>query len=664
MITSGQHLHYINHHNNSSQPLPKTLKHRNSTASSSTTPPSINPSTSYKLRYFNRKFRALLPFLLLLLCLYRSLKIYLTTELNQSLLEHYALVQHKQSDFNPKNIALDVYNYVIEQQEQHLQKQQQQQQQHLQHQQQQQQQHAVDSKLGNSEGIFFHWDDWVDLSRGNQQLTQARLSSPSGTHCDPSLVKFGAVNAHWLESYETKIQRGAVNLYCSKDIPERVVVTMDSSMLEIPVIGKKRFGSHKTKPTQTDQLISKMQQFNYTSPSPFNVQNFELLKKSLMVEPEDFIFKPDVEIFALQEKLNNQTITSKELKYLEFLEYANNHLVDHTDRYFKYAWIYTDVLQGNAHHIAYPFFSRYISDRERQSVLHHMVRAWFQFAETNNFASWINYGSLLGWSFNGVNMPWDTDIDVQMPIAQLDRLGREFNKTLIMENPRFGNARYWLEVSPTYIRQGNGRNHIDARFIDIHSGLYIDISAMSHTEVPPPTKDRTVPDNLSTMLVHCKNWNWHTLDELLPIRHTYFEGASVYIPNKVNRLLKNKYGKDALTNYNFHNHNYQLDISMWVNDDICKRAPKSPQSRFNKWHSLTRQGSCNSRKLQDEYNIIRKCTQRHYELNQDLDHPVYYDIELTGDLPIFRKDSWDYYHDISSHVVQNDNWYVEKSIIR
>ena len=28
------------------------------------------------------------------------------------------------------------------------------------------------------------------------------------------------------------------------------------------------------------------------------------------------------------------------------------------------------------------------------------------------------------------------------------------NQTLIIENPRFGNARYWLEYTPSYIRQG------------------------------------------------------------------------------------------------------------------------------------------------------------------------------------------------------------------
>lgn len=624
-------LHQLNHYLHHQQLLPQTLKLATSTITTPTTIP----------KFYNKKLRALLPFLLLLLCLYKTATVFFKTEINQAELEAHALAYHKSTEFNPKNIALDLYNYVIEQQ------------------------HSLESKVGDSRGIYFHWDDWVDLSASNHLLNRAKLASPSGTYCELSLVKFGSVSGHKLESYETKVQRGAVNLYCSHPLPQRVVIATDESLIEVPVIGKKRFGNHKTVPVKSDQLVNKMKQLHQASAN-FTRKPIIDLQKQVAIEPDDFIFKPDVEIFGLQEKLNNQTITSEEMKYLEFLEYSNNHLVDHTDRYFKYPWIYTDMLQGKSHHIAYPFFKRYISDRERQSVMHHIIRAWFQFAEVNGFASWINHGSLLGWAFNGLNMPWDTDIDVQMPIAQLDRLARNYNRTLVMENPRYGNGRYWLEVAPTYIRQGNGRSFIDARFVDIQSGLYIDISALSHTEVPPPTdKNGKLVDNLSTMSVHCKNWNWHSLDELLPIRHTYFEGASVYIPKKVKEPLKHKYGAKALTNYHFHNHNYQSDISLWVNDQVCANPPFSKtKSRFNKYQQLTKKGACNSKVLQDEYNIVKECTQRHHELNQDLDQPKFYDIATMGDLPIFRKDAWDYYYEINHHLANNDNWYIRKEIIK
>ncbi|EGW35139.1 uncharacterized protein SPAPADRAFT_58328 [Spathaspora passalidarum NRRL Y-27907] len=325
-------------------------------------------------------------------------------------------------------------------------------------------------------------------------------------------------------------------------------------------------------------------------------------------------------------------------------------MVDNTPRYFKYPWIITDIIQGRAHHLSFPFFKRYIGDRERHSILHHMVRSWFQFTQVHGFNTWINYGNLLGWTYNGINMPWDTDIDVQIPIAQLDRLARDFNQSIIMENPRYGNARYLLEIAPTYIRQGNGKNFIDARFIDINSGLYIDISALSRTGFHPPAEFH---NKESDMLVHCKNWNWHSLDELLPLRHTYFEGASVYIPQNVSQILTYKYGTKSFTQTKYHNHNYQKDIQMWVPDYICK---KSPKHRFNEFGQLTRSGACNSEMLMDEYDITKECTQRHQNLNQDLSNPKYYNIE---DLPIFRKDAWDYYNDLNNNLVNHDRWYVQ-----
>lgn len=600
-----------------------SLNQINSPPNSPLPPLSLKSSTlpvvKHIPRLYNKRIRAVLPFLLLVICLYKSVVIFLTTNINQAKLELQALEYHNSTVFNPKDIAFDLYNYVIEQD------------------------HSMDSRIGDSRGIFFHWDDWVDLS--SPMLNQTRQDYPLGAYCDPSLVKYGSVSGHRLESYETKIHRGAVNLYCLHPLPDRIVIATDESLIEVPVIGKKRFGG-KSEPVSTDQLVSKMKHLESTN---YTRKAIVHLQREVDIKTDDFVFNPDVEIKNLQQKQNDQTITREEVDYLEFLQYSNE-LVEHSDRYFKYPWIYTDVLHGKSHHIAYPFFKRYISDRERQSVLHHIARAWFQFAEVNGFASWINHGSLLGWTFNGLNMPWDTDIDIQMPIAQVDRLGRFFNRSLIMENPRFGNGRYWLEVAPTYTRQGNGRNFIDARFIDIHSGLYIDISALSHDE--PITK----LDDLSSISVHCKNWNEQTLDELLPIRHTYFEGASVYIPHKVKQPLMEKYGPNVFEQFHFQNHNYQPDISLWVKDQICVHPPTE---RFDQHHHLTKKGACNSNILLDEYNIAKECTQRHRELNHDIDHPEHYAMD---ELPIFRKDAWDYYYDINHRLVDNDNWYIRQVV--
>lgn len=506
------------------------------------------------------------------------------------------------------------------------------------------------AQIGNANGIYFHWDDWTDLLPANGILDRYRTLYPDGK-CDASLKEHSSVNPYFMELYNTKVSRAMTNLYCSKDIPKRVLAATDAGFIQIPVLGKRRVLQSMPKRVTKLTVIQEMEACN--KEAGLSVIPYQLLRKTVSVSPQDFVFDPNAEIFSLKERLNNNDISADDLKHLQFLEAANVG-VEHADRFFKYPWIYTDIVAGRSHHISFPFFRRYVSNRERQSVLHHMVRVWFRFAEANGIDSWLNYGLLLGWAYNGVNMPWDTDIDIQLPIAQLDRLSRRFNSTLIMENPRDGNAKYLFEVSPTYIRQGNGRNFIDARFIDINTGLYIDISALSHTADPAPEgfygNDAL---KLRGMPVHCKNWNWHSLDELLPIRHTYFEGASVYVPRNVSSILLRKYGDDSFTSkHRFNSHNYRTDLLLWVPDRECVGHPQSPA------RTLSKQGlrKCLNLWLDDEFRIVSQAAQRHKELNVSPDESVGYEIASLGDLPVFRKDSWDYYNEINNKMVTTSDW--------
>ncbi|RLV84013.1 Protein MNN4 [Meyerozyma sp. JA9] len=596
-------------------------------------------------KIYNKKLKHGIPLLITAACIFFTLNSYLSDDISQYLLEANALHMNRQSSFDPRSITYALFSYVNSLNGHEL---------------------ISFSDLGNKNGVYFHWDDWVDLSPAKSILGKYRQKYPQG-QCDSVLRNFADVNGYFMESYNKKVYRGMADLYCLKDIPERVIISTDKAFVHIPVIGKKRLGeANLPYNIYKDQMVNEMMKIQTSDDLAFKVADYKPLEHEVNIKAEDFIFNLDSNIFHLQEQLNNNTISPKDLEYLQFLEYSSA-LIEKSDTYFKYPWIITDVIQGRSHHLAYPFFKRFIGDRERQSVIHHMIRVWFQFAESNNIPSWINYGSLLGWSYNGVNMPWDTDIDVQMPIRHLDRLGREFNRSIIIENPRYGNGKYYLEVAPTYTAQGNGRNFIDARFIDINTGLYIDISALAHTNFKPPKKLFKGLENvedLKAMTVHCKNWNWHTLDELLPLRHTYFEGGEAYIPRNVSRILTRKYGKTSFTTKNrFKNHNYQKDIRLWVPDRICK---SSPRQRFQdeEGSALTLKGACNSPRLQDEFRIVHESAQRRLDLEVDVDNSIYYDTEQTPPLSIFRKDAWDYYNDINKKLVTDDNWYVREEIVR
>lgn len=595
----------------------------------------LQTSSSYLPKFYSKAIKHGILLLTILLIFVNTSAYFLESKQNliQLKIEGDAYKHHRQSNFNPRLITNEIFNFVL----------------------------GDNNQIANdSFGINFHWDDWVDLSPGDSVLQKHRQND----YCDSTLRNFAKVNSYWLESYDKKVLRGMANLFCLKDIPNKIIVTTDNDMIEVPVSNRKLLLVSNDSTTSSfassiDRLNTNMQSMRFRQNLRFR---FTPIKKKfsrqIRLSKQDFVLDPLKRISALTSKLHSKTISGDELNYLQFLQYSHA-MVDHTDQFFKYPWIVTDVVSGKSHHIAYPFFKRYIGDRERQSIIQHMIRAWFQFATSYGFVSWINYGSLLGWAYNGVNMPWDTDVDIQLPISHLDRLGQKFNRSIIIENPRFGNGKYLLEVSPTYIRQGNGRNFIDARFIDINSGIYIDLSALSHTNYKPPSAlvDSSFP-------IHCKNFNWHDFDEINPIRHTYFEGTAVFIPHNVSSILSKKYGADSFTTkHHFHGHNFQKDIGMWVADSICPRAPTLNRFRTHSDSSrLSWYGACNSAILQDEYQIIYESKKRHSELNVDVDHDAYYDVDQVEDLPIFRKDAWDYYNDIYSGLVDTDSWYVRQLI--
>lgn len=582
-------------------------------------------------KYYKRRISLVVIFAAFVLLVFLHM---LCRTIPDAQLDANALAMQRASPFNPRGITLCLYSYIRAAHDKSA---------------------ATATKatsvnlMGNANGIYFHWDDWMDLLL-NPSLDAYRKRYPDGK-CDAGLREYASVNPYFMESYNTKVLRGMLHLYCVKDIPKRVLAATDHGFVNVPVVGKKRLGLAPRRVAKA-AVVAEMESGPATG---LLFLPYASMQKNLPVSPKDFVFDTDQALISLKEQFNMNQILNDDLQYLQFLENANAN-VDQADRFFKYPWIYTDLVAGRAHHTSFPFFRRYVSSRERQSVLQHMVRVWFKFAAANDVASWINYGSLLGWAYNGVNMPWDTDIDIQLPIAQLDRLSREFNSTLIVENPRDGNAKYLFEVSPTYIRQGNGRNFIDARFIDINTGLYIDISALAHTShQPPATLYESASDvsRLKAMPVHCKNWNWHSLDELLPIRQTFFEGASVYVPRNVLAILLRKYGAESFTTkLTFNNHRYRKDLLLWVPDNEC--AHGCSLCLFST--AWTQQ--CRPQWLNDEFRIVAKSAERHRVLNIGPDETTDYDVDSVAELPLYRKDQWDYLNDINQRVVSTSDWYI------
>lgn len=140
-------------------------------------------------------------------------------------------------------------------------------------------------------------------------------------------------------------------------------------------------------------------------------------------------------------------------------------------------------------------------------------------------------------------MPWDFDVDTQVSAATLAELAMRHNHTL--HTYRYTNATtgrdrsrtYLLDVNPfaTRLGRGEGQNVIDARWIDVETGMFVDITALAERE---PERQPGIWS--------CKNHHRYRREELFPLRETEFEGVAAMVPWSYQGILVGEYGAKSL----------------------------------------------------------------------------------------------------------------------
>ena len=135
-------------------------------------------------------------------------------------------------------------------------------------------------------------------------------------------------------------------------------------------------------------------------------------------------------------------------------------------------------------------------------------------------------------------------MDTQVLDTTLAYLADHFNHTLVEYTaPQGAKRQYLLDINP-WSRQrerGQGHNIIDARWIDISTGLYIDITGLSRLEL------KEHPD-----IWQCKNFHKYRLEDIFPLRRTTFEGVPASVPFQYDSVLLEEYSTKALINTKFH----------------------------------------------------------------------------------------------------------------
>lgn len=303
--------------------------------------------------------------------------------------------------------------------------------------------------------------------------------------------------------------------------------------------------------------------------------NIESVVSSYHVDIPEESFNVDPIAIISSLKAKGRSRTKNEQTYLESLEYSEL-VKEETPKYFAEASILGDLIGD---HYDWRFYQGiYYGTYEQSLILHRMIRTWLSFTRKHGVTTWVAHGSLLSWYWNGMAFPWDNDIDVQVPIHDLHKLSLEFNQTLIVEDPEDGFGRYFLDCGTfiTLREKGNGNNNIDARFIDIDTGLYVDITGLAISNTKPPLRyelpkgqerdDNHTKTNMALQTYNCRNNHFTSLDELTPLIKTSVEGELGYIPKKYSQILTTEY-KDGFTKKQHEHRAFLPQLRLWLRED-------------------------------------------------------------------------------------------------
>lgn len=381
-------------------------------------------------------------------------------------------------------------------------------------------------------------------------------------------------------------------IFLTKDGSYSMNVNRRQKLLQSNMVANYLKETRKTRINPLDEYNRMIKKYPPKNAAVLNSPQIQLTESSFMVNFKGLILEYELKIKS------GTPLTKKELKYYQSLKYSENTLQNGgPPKYFAEARL-LDTLNGD--HYDWRFFNGLKQGNYEQTLtLHRLIRSFLSFCRQHGIVTWVAHGSLLSWYWNGMAFPWDNDIDVQMPILDLHKLSLNFNQSLVVEDILDGFGRYFLDCGSfiTLRERGNGNNIIDARYTDVDTGLYIDITGLSLSNAAAPERyHKTLPkkydlngkeplvNNIAMNVYNCRNNHFSSLSELSPLLKTNVEGEIGYVPKKFSQILSTEYSR-GLLNKRFSGHVFVPQLRLWLKEDDLAYF-LGDQEKWKNYHSF------------------------------------------------------------------------------
>ena len=203
------------------------------------------------------------------------------------------------------------------------------------------------------------------------------------------------------------------------------------------------------------------------------------------------------------------------------------------------------------------------------TILVAVLVEWMAIAREHGITYWLDWGTLLGCYRAGRIIPWDEDVDVGVPMEEVEKL----------ERLRYETERYVLVVHPQWRRRLEERSYVDgdepvifvwpdARLVDKETRRHVDVfSYKAHDEAS--LIDNTLPEDGGPH-VFPRDW-------IFPLEECTFEGLDAYRPRQSEKVLHEYYGDDLSPDHYWENGRWRRIVNR---AEVRRDAgPDSPDAR-------------------------------------------------------------------------------------